>query len=145
MTQLILDTSGYNLALPESKKGGYTIERKPLSVDVEMISGRMVRELRGNVWVISYQYGYFYDEMKEKVIAACEKGKRAPIMCGFLPPDHLDSLQYSSFFVTEFNRPKFMWSREVDQPTSNPNVLSRTPIPVWGDFSLTLREVRPSD
>lgn len=145
MTQLILDTDGYNIVLPESIQGGYTVERKPLSVDVEMISGRMVRELRGNVWVISYQYGYFNDDMKEKVIAACEKGKRNPIVCGFLPPDQVDLMLYSSFFVTDFKRPKFMWSRNVSKPTEDPNIMVTTPTPVWADFSVTLREVRPSD
>ena len=87
MTQLILDTEGYDIALPESRKGGYHAEKQPLSVDVEMVSGRIVRELRGNVWYITYQYGYFDDAMKNNVIAACEKGRRQAIICGFLPPN----------------------------------------------------------
>ena len=48
MTQLILDTTGYNMILPESIKGGYVVEEQALSVDVEMITGRIVRQLRGN-------------------------------------------------------------------------------------------------
>ena len=63
MTQLILDTTGYNLVLPESVKGGYVVEEQALSVDVEMITGRIVRQLRGNAWHITYQYGLFDDEL----------------------------------------------------------------------------------
>lgn len=127
MTQLIID----GVTLPESINGGYTAAKSPLSVDVEMVTGRIVRELRGNVWVISYQYGFFNDEMKNKLIAACEKGKRQSIRCGFLAPDSTGALTYSDFIVTAFNYPKFMWSRNGK--------------PLWADFSVELREVKPSD
>lgn len=135
MVQLILDTDGTNIELPESKKGGYTAKLTTLAEYIEMISGRMVAELRGNVWEISYQYGYFTDEMKNKVISAVKKGQITPIQCGFLPPDSVAALTYSRFFVKEFTYPKFMWSRND----------GGEPIPVWGDFSLTLREVEPHD
>lgn len=134
MTQLILDTSGNNITLPESRKGGYTCDKRPLSVDVEMVTGRIVRELRGNVWYITYQYGYFNDEEKNRLIAACEKGRGQAVTCGFLPPDSSGALTYSQFFVMEFTYPKFMWSR-----------IGETPVPMWGDFSVNLREVKPSD
>ena len=136
MTQLILDADGYNLVLPESRKGGYTPVFSPLSVDVEMITGRLVRELRGNVWKIDYQYGYFTEDMKNLVIAACEKGKREPITCGFLPPTSTSALNYSRFWVMDFSYPKFYWSRPKPDGTI---------IPLWGDFNLSLREVKPGD
>lgn len=135
MDQLILDTAGYAVAMPESRKGGYTASLTPLSEDVEMISGRLVRELRGNVWTVNYQYGYFSDEMKRLVIAACEKGGREPIVCDFLKPDSGGVLSTSTFWVTKFKYPKFMWGRNDKDG----------PVPLWGDFSLALREVRPSD
>lgn len=139
MTQLILDTEGYNISLPESRKGGYTAEPRPLSVDVEMVTGRMVRELRGNVWYITYQYGFFTDTEKNNLIVACQKGQRQAIRCGFLPPNSSQALTYSDFLVTSFTYPKFMWSRL----TPSGDVLA--PVPMWGDFALELREVRPSD
>lgn len=139
MTQLILDTEEYNISLPESRKGGYTAELRPLSVDVKMVTGRMVRELRGNVWYITYQYGFFKDSEKNSVIAACRKGQGNAIRCGFLPPDSSSALTYSNFLVTSFTYPKFMWSRMVD------NTGNIVPVPMWGDFSLELREVKPSD
>lgn len=139
MTQLILDTEGYNISLPESRKGRYTAELRPLSVDVEMVTGRMVRELRGNVWYITYQYGFFTDNEKNNLISACRKGQRQSIRCGFLPPDSSGALTYSNFLVTSFTYPKFMWSRMVD------NTGTIVQVPMWGDFSMEIREVSPSD
>lgn len=136
MVQLILDTEGYNISLPESKKGGYTAVLEPLSVDVEMTTGRLVRELRGSVWVVNYQYGYFDDQQKNRLIAACRKGQSQPIRCGFLPQDSAGGLTYSRFFVTNFSHPRFMWSR---------GGAGGQAIPLWADFSLTLRQVQPDD
>lgn len=138
MTQLVLDIDGLNVRLPESR--AYTVENTPLAVDVEMVSGRLVKELRGNVWTITYQYGFFSDEERNRVIAACEKGRGEVIRCGFLPQESSDgALTYSDFFVTEFSRPRFMWSRKVLQNDSYGAV------PMWADFSVTLREVKPHD
>ena len=126
MTQLIID----GVQLPESMNDGYSAQKEQLGSDVVMISGRMVREVRGNVWRIKYQYGYFTDEMKNTVIAACEKGLREPISCGFLPQESAQALTYSDFLVTNFTRPRFFWSRDG--------------APMWGDFNVELREVKPS-
>lgn len=139
MTQLILDTTGYNMVLPESIKNGYFAEEQPLFVDVEMILGRVVRQLRGNVWHITYQYGFFDDDTKNKWISACRKGTRQAITCGFLPPDSSGTLLYSNFLVTAFTYPKFMWSQMF------PGENGDTARPLWGGFSLELREVRPHD
>ena len=134
MTQLILD----GIEMPESQKGGYKAWPEPLSVDVQMVSGRTVREVKGSVWKASYQYGYFTDEMKEKVISACERGRRSGIYCGLLTPNS-NTLYYSTFLVMGFTYPKFMWSRLVDGAEGS------TPVPVWADFSVELQEVRPHD
>ena len=131
MTQLILDTTGYKVQLPESQKGGYTADEQPLSRIIEMISGRTVKEVRGNVWVISYQFGYFDDELKNSVLAALKKGEKEPITCGFLPQESSEELSYSEFFVTSYTRPKFMWSNNGK--------------PLWGDYRIELREVKPHD
>lgn len=139
MTQLILDTNGSPVTLPESQKGGYTAELQPLSVDVEMVTGRMVRELRGNIWVVTYQYGYFPDEEKNKVIAACQKGQAQSLRCAFLKPTSSGPLSYSNFLITAFTYPKFMWGRQISAEGEY------EVIPMWGDFSLEMREVQPSD
>ena len=136
ITQLILDITGpAPLILPESRKGGYSAELAPLSVDVEMVTGRLVKELRGDVWKIEYQYGYFTDEMKKRVIEVCRKGRREPITCEFLPPESTGARLTSRFWVMSFQHPKFFWSR--------PGPVG-LPVPMWGDFSLSLREVKPN-
>lgn len=134
MTQLILDVGGYAVALPESQKNGYSVDEETLTQDLVMIPGNMVKEIRGDVWVISYQYGYFNDADKDRVISACKKGQKEPIICTFLVPDSNETFT-SNFFVTSFTRPKFMWSRSKDNEI----------VPLWGDFNVSLREVDPHD
>ena len=136
MIQMILDVGGYAIPMPESQKGGYTIKEETLSESIQMISGRTVREYRGKVWVASYQYGYFSDSDMQRVIAACEKGMKQSITCTFLVHGSSE-LKTSKFIVTNYNRPKFMWSRMEAGDGTEPA------IPLWADYSVTLREVKP--
>lgn len=126
MTQLILD----GFVLPESKKNGYKAILSSLYTDVEMISGRTVREFRGHIWEISYQYGFFSDEDKTKFISIVKNGISNPIRCGFLTPNS-SNLNFSDFLVTDITYPKFFWSSNG--------------IPMWGDFEIELKEVNPHD
>lgn len=141
MTQLILDVGGSPVTLPESQKQGYKAYKEPGFVSVEMITRRTVLERRGDLWVVNYQYGFFTDDMKNQVIAACEKGRAQAILCSFLPPTSTGELLTSKFFVTEFNYPSFMWSRSVTTADGT----TGEPYPMWADFSMVLREVQPSD
>ena len=136
MIQLILDVGGESIPLPESKNGGYTIKEETLSESIQMISGRTVREYRGKVWVASYQYGYFNDSDMQRVIAACEKGMQQSILCSVLTHENSDLIT-TNFIVTSFERPKFMWSRIVTESGEEKSV------PMWADFSVNLREVKP--
>ena len=136
MIQLILDVGGESISLPESRKGGYTIKEETLSESIQMISGRTVREYRGKVWVASYQYGYFNDADMKRVVAACEKGMKQSITCCVLTHESSE-LVTSKFIVTSFERPKFMWSRIVTESGEE------KPVPMWADFSVSLREVKP--
>lgn len=138
MTQLILDVGGQGLAMPESQKNGYAVRNEPLYQDVPMISRRITREYRGRVWVISHQYGYLNDTDKERFLLACEAGTKGTIICSFLPPNS-NELQTGAFFVTAYREPKFMWSRVVTEYGETKDV------PVWGDYYVELREVKPHD
>lgn len=82
-----------------------------LSSEVEMISGRKVREIRGYSWYISYQYGIFDDNTYIDLIKICEKGMREPINCTFLIQEN-DKLINQKFWVETYERPRFMFSRE---------------------------------
>lgn len=136
MTQLILDVGGQALAMPESKKGGYDIQEEELFQDVDMISRRRTREYRGRVWVISHQYGYLNDADMERFILACQAGTSGSILCSFLPQGATE-LQTALFYVTAYRKPKFMWSRVV---TEYGEEVAK---PVWGDYYVELREVKP--
>ena len=136
MIQIILDVGGDDVSLPESKNGGYTIKEETLSESLQMISGRTIREYRGKVWVASYQYGYFNDADMKRVVAACEKGMKQSITCCVLTHESSE-LVTSKFIVTSFERPKFMWSRIVTESGEE------NPVPMWADFSVSLREVKP--
>lgn len=138
MTQLILDVGGVELALPESRKSNYDAHKEPLMENVEMISGRMTRETRGKVWVVSHQYGYLNETDMVRFIEACEKGLERSIFCSFLVQGETE-LRTSLFFVTEYTRPKFMWSRTATEDGTEKTV------PVWGGYAVKLREVKPSD
>lgn len=131
MTQLILN----GITLPESQKQHYSAWEEPLGEQLEMISGRMVVETRGIVWRVSYQYGYLDDETRKAVLAACKKGTGAPIPCSFLPPDGT-ALTSGQFLVTDYTPPKFAWSTALLGDGTSPR-------PVWADFAVQLREVRP--
>lgn len=137
MTQLILDVGGETLVLPECK--GFEVKKEPGVISVEMITRRTVLEQRGDIWVVSYQYGFFDDETKSRVLSACEKGREKPIYCGFLPPNSAGALLYRNFYVSSLVYPKFMWSRSVKTEDG-----TYYPTPLWADFSIELREVRPS-
>ena len=136
MIQLILDVGGESISLPESKNGGYTVKEETLSESISMISGRTVREYRRKVWVASYQYGYFNDADMKRVVAACEKGMKQSITCCVLTHESSE-LVTSKFIVTSFERPKFMWSRIIAESGEEKTV------PMWADFSVSLREVKP--
>ena len=137
MVQLIID----GVEMPESQHGGYQCNRTELSTDVVMISGRLTREVRGSVWEIEYQYGFFTDAQRTAVLAVCEKGLREPVTVGFLPPSATgEELTYSSFLVTNLQRPTFYWSNVVGDEEGVPVATG-----VWGNFAVTLREVSPSD
>ena len=133
MTQLILDMDDANITLPESIKNGYSVASEPLYVDIEMYSGRITRELRGFVWRVKYQYGYFDDAAKNALITVCEKGMKQPIRCSFLEQgaEAPYALSEGTLLVTAFTRPRFMWGRDNT--------------PIWADFELELREVDPHD
>ena len=132
MTQLILDLNGENLVLPESRKGGYSCNNTSLHKDLTMASGRLVREVYGHAYTVSYQYGFLTEAQRNKFIAACEKGWRQPIACTVLYGTEYIT---TDFLVTAFTFPKFMWSK----------VENGTEVPMYGDFKVELREVASHD
>ena len=124
MIQLILG----GITLPETSKDRYSCYPSELSQTVEMISGRLVKEIRGKVQMIEWSYDYMGNDMLRNVLAVLRSGE--PVECQYLPDDGAD-LRSGKFWVQKFTRPTFAFSKGGT--------------PYWHNVSFVLREVKPHD
>ena len=123
MTQLIVAN---NIYLPETSRDKYKCYPAQLGVQVDMISGRRVLEVRGWVYIVSYQYDYMGNDLMRQVNAVLRSGKSFPAA---VLPDNADQLVVSTFLTQDFPVPTYAFSR-----------LGK---PYWHNVTFTLREVRP--
>ncbi len=121
MTQINLN----GLALPEVSKDRYSCWEEDLSVQVEMISGRVVIESRGKVWKASYQYDYMGNTLLRLLLAQLRTG--APVMATVLT-DSGETVT-GRFVVESVTQPTFAFSRGGEG--------------LWHNVGFTLREERP--
>lgn len=126
MTQLILNG---NLTLPEVRAGRYSCTEAPLTVQVSMASGRVVEELRGHVWQISYSWPGTVDNAALLDILAVLRG-RGGFPVAFLP-EGASAMETGTFICTSQPQPEY--------------VTDRMGSPVWSGLSFSLREVNPHD
>ena len=125
MTQLILNNSIY---LPQTSWDKYRCYPTELGTQVDMISGRRVFEIRGNVWMIEYEYDYMGNDLMRQVNAVLRSGQSFPVI--FLP-DNSDEMSSSTFLTQSFPTPTFAFSRGG--------------VGLWHNVSFVLREVQPHD
>lgn len=125
MTQLILANSIY---LPETSHDKYKCYPAQLGEQVDMISGRRVLEIRGQVQMIEYEYDYMGNELMRQVNSVLRSGQSFTV--AYLP-DGGDSLVVSTFLTESFPQPAFAFSRGGK--------------PYWHNVAFTLREVQPHD
>ncbi len=124
MTQLIIN----GIVLPETSGGKYKCYEGTLSDQIEMISGRVVTEVRGHVQYIEYSYDYMGNELVRKLLSALRAGTALTVK--YLP-DSGNDMKTSTFICEDLTPPVFAFSRSGK--------------PYWHDISFTLREVRPHD
>lgn len=124
MTQLVIN----GIVLPETSGGKYKCYEGTLSDQIEMISGRVVTEVRGHVQYIEYSYDYMGNELVRKLLSALRAGTALTVK--YLP-DSGDDMKTSTFICEDLTPPVFAFSRSGK--------------PYWHDISFTLREVRPHD
>ncbi len=122
MTQIILDGT----PLPEASYSKYACWEELLSVQVEMISGRMVTEIRGKVWKATWSYDYLDNETTRHILSLLRSGK--PFVAAVLP-DNGERMISSTFIVETLTRPTFLCSDDGQ--------------PLWHGLAFTLREVNP--
>lgn len=124
MVQLILN----GVILPETSKNKYRCYPSEQGVMVDMISGRRVNEIRGNVQIIEWSYDYMGIELGNTVLGILRSGK--PITVGYLPDDG-SKIVSGEFWLQSLTPPSFAFSKSG--------------VPYWHNIAFTLREVKPHD
>lgn len=124
MTQLIID----GIYLPETSRDKYQCYPGELSVNVEMISGRTVREVRGHVQMISWSYDYMGSDLWRQLAAVLRGNTAFPVV--YLPDDS-DEMRTGTFLSESITQPTFAFSRDGRG--------------LWHNVGFTLREVTPHD
>lgn len=124
MTQLIIN----GIVLPETKGNKYRCYPSQLTRQLDMISGRRVSELRGNVQIIEYSFDYLGDDLCRQLLAALRSGQ--PLDVSYLP-DSGNEMQSGTFLVQTLTPPTFAFSRYG--------------VGFWHNIAFTLREVNPHD
>lgn len=123
MTQLIINNT---ITLPYASMDKYAAWEEPLSVQLDMISGRRVVEQRGLVWRIRYQYDYMGNALMRQLLTALRGGGILNVQ--FLP-DTGDTLLTSTFLRESMTEPTFAFGRDGKG--------------YWHGVEFELREVSP--
>lgn len=124
MTQLIVN----GIYLPETSKDKYQCYPGELSVNVEMISGRTVREVRGHVQMITWSYDYMGNTLWRQLAAVLRGNTSFPVV--YLPDDS-DTMVSGTFLVDSITQPTFAFPKGG--------------VGLWHNVGFTLREVKPHD
>lgn len=124
MIQLIVN----GIYLPETTKDKYQCYPGELSVNVEMISGRTVREVRGHVQMITWSYDYMGNDLWRQLAAVLRGNTAFPV--SYLPDDS-DAMATGTFLVDSITQPTFAFSKGG--------------VGLWHNVGFTLREVTPHD
>lgn len=122
MTQMILE----NMALPEASFDKYACWEEYLKVEVEMIEGRMVTEVRALVWKAKCAYDYLDNGTTRRILSVLRSG--GPIQAAVLP-DNSDRMISGRFLTESLTPPTFLISDGGE--------------PVWHGLAFTIREVNP--
>lgn len=124
MTQIIIN----GVMLPKTSGDKYRCYPVKLAEQLEMISGRVVTEIRGTVQVIEYAYDYMPDAQYKALLTALRSNP--PLTVTYLPDDSADMVT-SEFIVTAYPSPSFAFSKG-DKP-------------YWHGINFSMREVKPHD
>lgn len=122
MIQLIVD----GVYLPETSRDKYQCYPAELSESIPMISGRIVKEIRGVAQRISWSYDYMGTDLWRQLAAVLRSGKPFPV--AYLPDDS-DELRAGTFLVESVTNPTFAFSKDG--------------VGLWHNVGFALREVKP--
>lgn len=122
MTQLIFN----GIYLPKATRDRYWAHEEILGEDIEMISGRLVTEIRGVVYKVHYEFDKLPDEVWRAIRPALKR--KEAVTCSFLTDDS-DELITAAMKCTEMQDPTFAFEFGGRA--------------MWHNIAFTLREVRP--
>jgi len=114
--------------LPQTSNDKYYCHEETLGEDLTMISGRIVTEVRGLVWVAHYEYDRLPDDAWRVICGALRSKQSVP--CTLLP-DNADGMITATMKCTELASPTFAFARDGKG--------------IWHNIAFTLREVKPHD
>lgn len=120
--QLIID----GVQLPTSTRDRYQAYEEDLTVEVNMISGRAVDEVRGQVWRINYAYDYMGDEKLQEVLTVLRRRGSKTVT---FQPDNGGALITGTFKLTSLTPPTLAFYKDGT--------------PKWHNLAFSLREVKP--
>ena len=124
MVQLVIE----GFVLPETSRNKYRCYPSELSREIDMVSGRRVREVRGKVQKIEWSYDYMTDSEYLQLLSLLRSGNALQV--AYLPDDGTE-LKSSDFWVESIGNPSFAFSKGLK--------------PYWHNVSFVLREVKPHD
>lgn len=116
------------VVLPITSHDKYSCYPEPLRVEKTMASGRIVRETRGNVWIVKYSYDYLGDSLMRAALAVLRGDTPFAVSC---IPDNGDAMITGEFIATALENPTCAFVKGG--------------VPYWHNLSFTLREVKPHD
>lgn len=124
MTQLVIG----GVVLPETSRDKYSCYEELITKSVEMISGRMVQEVRGKVWIATYSYDYMGNEKLREVLEVLRSGRsfQAQVL-----PDNSDTTITINAICTDLTPPTFAFSKDG--------------VGLWHNLLFGIREVSPHD
>ena len=127
MTQMILN----GVYMPEMDNDAYACWETPLTVQVEMISGRVVSEVRNagtryKVWRARMAFDLLDNSIYQQIYPALKSGK--PFSASVLPPNSTEMVS-GTFLVESLTDPSFAFNDGGEA--------------VWHGLSFQIREVSP--
>lgn len=116
-----------NILVPDMEQDSLEIYESPLDQYIRMISGRMVVEERGEIWIIRAGFSEIGRDLLQQLTASLKSNLEHTI--AFLPPDGGTDTVVSQFYLTQQPNPKLhSWQNNY---------------PEWGGLEYTFEEIRP--
>lgn len=132
MSQLIIYGSDGPIYVPRTSRDRYRAYEDRLSVRLEMISGRIVEEMRGKVWKIEYSADYIEPTIYVPLLQMLRSGKTLNV--AFLNDETVSAAaayKTGRFRVEKIDQPYFAFARGGK--------------PYWHRLGFVLREESPHD